>query len=172
MYNIALFNIIDELRSIPNISQAHHKAIDSLLQSQSFELQAHFLENHWTGGTSVSPTENFVSVDSPIAVLQRGRINVYWLYYFNEPNTEYFMHNFPLSPYVDGFSNNGYSRENGYKAEGTISNYKIEKDIKKLSFTVRFRVSTNRYCYNVLMTINANNSARAKIRGFIGIDES
>jgi hypothetical protein len=50
-------------------------------------------------------------------------------------------------------------------SEVVLSSLKITKDIKNLSFFLRFTVNSEIGVYDVSMTINSNNQARATISG-------
>jgi hypothetical protein len=99
-------------------------------------LEADYLENQYGNRTPVTSTLNFVMVDSTNVVLQTGSNN--------QP---------------------GYNSVGGTTAEGRIQNLKIAKDLKTLSFSVSFSVTTNIGVYDVYMTINSNGNGKATITG-------
>ncbi len=79
---------------------------------------------------------NFIKVNSPDAVLQTGS------------NVSY-----------------GYNGVGGVTAEGSIQNWKIDKNLKNLSYSVQFSINTSIGPYDVFMIINADNNATARISG-------
>jgi hypothetical protein len=112
------------------------QVIDSMLQSKSFVLEADYLENQYGYRSPVLSNINFIMVDSLRAVLQTG-----------------------------SSSNMGNNGLGGATAEGNISGLKIVKDIKNLSFFLRFTVVSNIGIYDVTMNISSNRFARATITG-------
>jgi hypothetical protein len=112
------------------------QVLDTMLESKSFVLEADFLENEFGNRRSVLSDLNFIKVDSSDVVLQTGS-NV----------------------------NMGYNGVGGITAQGNISGLKIEKNLKSMTFFLRFTVVTNIGIYDVSMTIDSNNFARATISG-------
>lgn len=112
------------------------QAVDSMLQSKSFVLEADFLENQYGNRIPVLSNLNFIIVDSTRAVLQTGSST--------------------------GAGTNGVG---GATAEGSLQGMKIVKDNKNLNFSLRFTVVTNIGVYDVSMTINSSSYARATITG-------
>jgi Domain of unknown function (DUF4251) len=112
------------------------QVLDSLLERRSFVLEADFLENQYGNRIPVLSNLNFIMVDSTNAVLQTG-----------------------------SNSGEGYNGVGGTTAEGSIERLKIVKDFKNLGFSIRFTVVTNIGVYDVSMTINSSNYARATITG-------
>jgi hypothetical protein len=53
----------------------------------------------------------------------------------------------------------------GATAEGTVSRLKITKNLKNLSFSLWFTITSQIGIYDVSMTINADKQARATISG-------
>ena len=112
------------------------QVLDTILKNKSFVLEADFLENEFGNRRPVLSDLNFIKVDSSDVVLQTG------------------------SNYNMGFNGVG-----GATAEGNISNMKIVKNLKNLTFYLRFSVLTNIGIYDVIMTINSDCVARATITG-------
>ena len=110
--------------------------LDSMISSKSFVLEANYLENGYGVRRPVMSNINFIMVDSLNAVLQTGNDN-----------------------------RMGYNGVGGITAEGKISNMKITKNQKSLSFFLRFTVTTQIGFYDVAMNIYSTNSARAEITG-------
>jgi hypothetical protein len=112
------------------------QVLDTLLKNKSFVLEADFLENQYGNRKAVLSSLNFIMVDSLIATLQTG-----------------------------SNSNFGFNGVGGTTAEGTISDLKIVKNEKNLTFFLRFTVNSNIGIYDVAMNISSNNIARATISG-------
>jgi len=112
------------------------QVLDTILKNKSFVLEADFLENEFGNRRPVLSDLNFIKVDSSNVVLQTG------------------------SNY-----NMGYNGVGGATAEGNISNMKIVKNLKNLTFYLQFSVLTNIGIYYVSMTINSDCVARATITG-------
>ncbi len=115
---------------------ANFHILDSLFESKSFVLEADYLENKYGDQIPVSSMVNFIMVNSTNGVLQTG-------------NT----------------SSIGYNGLGGVTAEGSIGTWKLNRDYKNLNFTLRFSILTDIGSYDVLMTVNAGNYARATITG-------
>ena len=115
---------------------ANFQAIDTLLQRRSIVLEADFLSNQYGNRIPVSSALNFIKVEPDDVILQTGS-------------------NF----------GQGYNGVGGVTAEGHLNSWKITKDAKHLSYTLRFNVTTNIGSYDVFMTIGANNTANATISG-------
>jgi len=112
------------------------QVIDSMLKNKNFVLEADYLENQYGYRTPVLSSVNFIMVDSLRAVLQTGSNSLY-----------------------------GSNGVGGTTAEGSLSSMKITKDIKNLSFFLRFTVNSEIGVYDVSMTIDKNKQARATISG-------
>ena len=110
------------------------QVLDSVLQSKSFVLEADWLENQYGYKVPVPSQLNFSMVDSTNAVLQTGS-NVY-------------------------MGSNGVG---GATAEGNITGLKIEKNLKNLTFNLRFSISSTIGMYDIFMTIGSDGNARATI---------
>lgn len=115
---------------------ANFQAIDTLLERKTFVLEADFLQNQYGDQVPVTSVLNFILVDSSKAVLQTGSNN-----------------------------SSGYNGVGGVTAEGNIQSYKVIKEPKNLSYSVRFSVMTNIGIYDVFMTIGADTNAKATITG-------
>src|SRR5664279_1523350 len=109
---------------------ANFQVLDSMITNKSFVLEANFLENGYGGRRPVMSNINFIMVDSLKAVLQTGNDN-----------------------------RMGYNGVGGITAEGSISNMKVTKNEKSLSFFLRFTVSTQIGFYDVAMNIYSSNFA-------------
>jgi hypothetical protein len=116
--------------------EASFNALDSLLSSRRFVLVADFLQNKYGDRIPVSQTINFIRVNGTTGVIQTG------------------------SPWVIGYNGLG-----GVTAEGTLMVYKMTKNFKSRSYTVRFTISSQIGHYDVLLTVNAANYASATITG-------
>lgn len=112
------------------------QVLDTILESKSFVLEADYLENQYGNRRPVFSDVNFIKVDSSDAVLQTGS-NVY-------------------------LGSNGVG---GVTAEGNIKGLEIVKNLKNLSFDLKFTVISNIGIYDVYMTINSDRIARATITG-------
>jgi hypothetical protein len=112
------------------------QVIDSMLLNKRFILEADFLENQYGDRSPVMSNVNFVLVDSKKAVLQTGSSSIY-----------------------------GSNGVGGATAEGTVSRFEVTKNLKNLTFTLWFTVTSQIGIYDVSMTINADNRARATISG-------
>jgi hypothetical protein len=112
------------------------QALDTLLKTKNFVLAADFLDNQYGNRTPVMSDINFIKVDSTDAVLQTGSLN--------------------------SFGMNGVG---GATAEGSIRGFKIVKNLKNLSFNIRFTVITDIGVYDVSMIIYSDRVARATITG-------
>jgi hypothetical protein len=112
------------------------QVLDTLIQKKYFVLEADFLQNEYGSRIPVLRDINFIKVDSTEAVLQTGT-NV----------------------------NMGYNGVGGTTAEGSIRGLKVVKNLKNLTFYLRFTIVSDIGIYDVSMTINSNRSARATITG-------
>jgi hypothetical protein len=110
--------------------------LDSLVNSKRFVLEADFLQDTHGERVPVVNTLNFVRVDRSDGVLQTG--------------SNYGM---------------GYNGVGGVTATGTVSQWKLEKDSRKLTLTLRFGLLTNLGNYDILMYVSSDNHARATITG-------
>src|ERR1035437_1952206 len=112
------------------------QVLDTILENKSFVLEADYLENQYGNRRPVLSDLNFIKVDSSDAVLQTGS-NVYL----------------------------GFNGVGGVTAEGNIKGLEIVKNLKNLSFNLKFTVISNIGIYDVYMTINSDRIARATITG-------
>ena len=115
---------------------AMFQLLDTLLDSKAFVLEADFLEDQYGNRVNVTSVLNFIRVDSDKAVLQTGS-NIYL----------------------------GYNGVGGITAEGNVNNWEVNKNVKNLSYFLRFSVSTNIGFYDVSMFVTSGNYARATITG-------
>jgi hypothetical protein len=115
---------------------ANFQSLDTLIEKRTFVLEADFLQNQYGNLIPVTSVLNFIKIDSPKVVLQTG------------------------SNYGQGYNDVG-----GVTAVGDLNSWKITRDVKHLSYTIFFSVTTNIGAYDVLIMIGANNSATATITG-------
>ena len=108
----------------------------ALVNSMQFTLEADYLSNQYGYRRFVSPTLNFIIVDSATSVIQTGR-NV-------------------------GI---GYNGVGGITAKGNISSWKVQTNIKKKNTTVEMNVLTNTGFLNVVMNISATGKTTATLTG-------
>lgn len=118
---------------------ANYQIIDSLVTGQNFVLKADFLKNQYSDRVIVTPTLNFIRVDSSVAVLQTGAI-----------------------------SSLGYNSVGGVTAEGKITSWKLVSNSKNFSLFLQFSVLTNIGSYDVSLNVDSNNNADARISGLYG----
>lgn len=116
---------------------ANFKAIDTLIQSKTFVLEADYLQDIYGQQIRVPSMLNFIKVESPEVTLQTGS-----------------------NAYV------GLNGVGGVTAEGNISNWTVNADEKHLNYTVRFTTMTNIGTYDIFLRINADATAQATISGF------
>jgi len=116
--------------------EANYRAIDSLLNAKSFVLVADYLQNRYGDRIIVTPTLNFIKLNTNNGILQTG------------------------SNWSMGSNNVG-----GVTAEGSIGKYELFRDPKRLNFTLQFSLLTNLGFYDVQMIVSADASARATITG-------
>jgi hypothetical protein len=117
-------------------SIADFYSLDSLLNFKSYVLEANYLENKYGSMVVVTSTLNFIRVTGYNGVLQTG--------------SDFRM---------------GYNSVGGVTAEGTVSNYKIDRDLKNLRFTVTFNLFTNLGNFDVMMNVSCDSNATATITG-------
>lgn len=110
--------------------------LDSLLNAKRFVLEADYLQDRYGMRIPVAQNLNFIKVNDPDGVLQTGN-------------------NFSMGP-------NGVG---GVTAEGPLGSWKIFKDFKRMSYVVRFSISSNIGHYDVVLDVNAANYAQATITG-------
>ena len=110
--------------------------LDSLLSAKSFVLEADYLQDRYGMRIPVSQNLNFIKLNVTNGVLQTG--NIYAM---------------------------GYNGVGGVTAEGRLGYWKITKDFKRMSYFVRFGISTNLGHYDVTLDVNASNYALATISG-------
>jgi hypothetical protein len=118
------------------VLEANFNIIDSLLKVRSFVLVADFLQDKYGNRVPVSGTLNFIKLNNPTGILQTG-----------------------------SDSSQGTNYVGGGTAEGTIRNFKINKDFKKLTYSVSFTLMTQIGIYDINMQISSNSSASATITG-------
>jgi len=115
---------------------ANFQSLDTLLGRKTFVLEANYLHNQYGNPVPVTSILNFIKVDNPKVVLQTGN-------------------NF----------NQGYNGVGGVTAEGDLQNWKITRNLKHLSYTISFSVTTNIGAYDVFILVGADNTATATITG-------
>ncbi len=116
--------------------EASFRALDTLLTSRKFVLVADYLQGRYGDRIPVPQTINFIKVNEETGVIQTGSATTM-----------------------------GYNGIGGVTAEGTLGEYKMTKNFKNRTYTVRFSISTQIGFYDVLMTVNAANNASATITG-------
>ncbi len=112
------------------------QVLDTMIQNRNFILEADYLENEFGNRRPVLSNVNFIKIDSTEAVLQTGNS-----------------------------TGMGFNGVGGATAQGTIQGLKIDKNLKNLSFYLRFTVMTNIGIYDVTMTVYSDRYARATITG-------
>jgi hypothetical protein len=115
---------------------ANFYVLDSLLNSKSFVLEADYLQNKYGERIPVVSNLNFIKLDGQYGILQTGSI-----------------------------AGLGYNGVGGVTAEGSLGSWEIKKDPKKLSYFLRFSLSTNLGHYDIFMIISSDNHATATISG-------
>jgi len=115
---------------------ANFNILDSLLNAKNFVLEADYLQNNFGVRIPVLSTLNFIKIGGSKGVLQTGSA---------------------LSM--------GYNNVGGVTAEGNIGAWEINKNIKKLSYTLHFSLLTQIGHYDVFMMVNSDNNASATITG-------
>ena len=115
---------------------AEFQSLDTLLNFRTYVLEASYLKNKYGTMIPVTSNLNFIRVAGPKGVLQTG------------------------SDTRIGSNNVG-----GVTAEGTINSYRIDKDPKRLTFTVTFYLLTNLGTFDIMMNVSADNNATATITG-------
>ena len=115
---------------------ADFNALDSLLSSGRYVLEADYLQNRYGYRILVSSNLNFIRVNGPTAVLQTG------------------------SDFRVGSNGVG-----GTTAEGNVGDYKVTRDKKNLTCTVTFNLLTNIGAFNIILNVNSGNNAKATITG-------
>ena len=115
---------------------ANYHAIDTLLHSMRYVLEADYLQGKYGDRVSVTSLLNFIRVDGPRGVLQTG-----------------------------SDTRQGYNGVGGVTAEGSIMDYRISNDKKNLSSTVNFNLVTNLGSFSIFLTVSADNNANATISG-------
>jgi hypothetical protein len=114
----------------------NYNRVNMMLDTRNFVLKADYLENRYGDRAQVSPVTNFILVSSANGVLQTSFNNAV-----------------------------GYNGVGGVTAEGTIGSWEVEKNSKKMTFTVRFSLLTNIGIYDIFMTVNSDYRAYARISG-------
>lgn len=116
--------------------EVNFRAMDSLLYSGRYVLEANFLQNKYGDRVLVASSLNFIRVDGLNGVLQTGS-------------------NIRLG-------DNGVG---GVTVEGNVTDYRISKNMKNLSCTVTFNLLTNLGTFNILLNVTSGSNARATISG-------
>jgi hypothetical protein len=115
---------------------ADFQFIDTLLNYRTYVLEANYLRNTYGSMVVVSSNINFIRVAGPKGVLQTG-----------------------------SDSRVGSNNLGGVTAEGNISNYRITRDTKNLTYTVTFNLLTNIGTFDILMYVSSDYTATATISG-------
>jgi len=130
----------DTTKSKAEIREAQAKQdfeITSLiLNSRRFVLEADYLSNQYGSRVFVNPMLNFIMIDSTTVTMQFGS------------DTR-------IGP-------NGVG---GVTAEGQVLNWKLDKDEKSKSFSIRLSAMTPIGTYDILLFVSYDGHARAEITG-------
>jgi hypothetical protein len=118
------------------IMAANFSILDSLLSAKSFVLEADYLQDKMGNIMPVVSTLNFIKVDGSKGILQTG-----------------------------SSSGQGYNTLGGVTAVGTVGEWKITKEFKSLSYSLRFNLVTEIGNYDIFMTVYSDNNASATISG-------
>jgi hypothetical protein len=116
--------------------EANYYILDTLLNEKTFVLEADYLESRYGDRVPVLSDLNFIKVNEADGILQTG-----------------------------SSFNPGYNGVGGVTAEGKTGSWKITKNPKKLTYTVRFSLFSNIGHYDVLMYVSSNTRASATITG-------
>ncbi|HEX2970607.1 MAG TPA: DUF4251 domain-containing protein [Bacteroidales bacterium] len=117
---------------------ANYKAIDTLIQNRTFVLEAQFLQGRYGDQVPVSSQINFIRVNSSQVTMQTG----------NNYNASI-----------------GYNGLGGVTAEGTINNYRVTSDDKKMNHTIFLTTITQIGTYDITLRVGADATATATITG-------
>ncbi len=112
------------------------KLVEHMVSTQRFILEADMLFDKYGNSNTVQSAINFIAVDSLSGVIQIGDVM-----------------------YI---GSNGLG---GVTIEGTVRNYRWEKNEKRGSFTVFFNISSSMGSYDVNMSIGSGGNAEATVRG-------
>lgn len=115
---------------------AEFQAIDSLLNFRAYVLEANYLKSKYGDVLPVTSNLNFIRVTGRTGVLQTG------------------------SETRMGSNNVG-----GVTAEGSLDNYRIDRDVKNQTFTVTFHLLSNIGNFDIIMHVNSIENAEATITG-------
>jgi len=116
--------------------QQQYIATSGMLDSMNFVLEATSLRNS-RGSYSIVPSQlNFIMVDSSKAIIQVG-----------------------------SYTRMGANGVGGVTAKGSVSNWKLDKNDKRKSFTVSLSVMSPIGMYDVVMYISADGTASATLSG-------
>jgi hypothetical protein len=121
------------------VMAANFHILDSLLNAKSFVLEADYLQNKYGYMVPVVSDLNFIKVDNSNCILQTGS-------------------NFSV----------GYNGVGGVTAQGSLGSWKVDKNFKTLSYSLRFNIQTNIGQYDIFMTVTSDNNATATISGNFG----
>jgi hypothetical protein len=117
-------------------AQINYRVLDSLLYTGRYVLEANYLQGKYGDIVPVSSTLNFIKVEGLSGVLQTGSdVRI------------------------------GYNGVGGVTAEGSIGSYRISRNSKNLTLSVRFNLLTNIGNFDIFMTITSDNNATATITG-------
>jgi hypothetical protein len=108
----------------------------ALLDSRQFVLEADWLSNNRGRRIPVTSSLNFISVDSIQAVIQTGN------------NTSL-----------------GYNGVGGITAEGNITNWKLDKNAKNMTASLRMDVFSHQGNFTIFMEISSSGRATARLSG-------
>lgn len=110
--------------------------LNKMLETKSLVLEADYLQSKYGDVVPVSSDLNFISIVSGNGVLQTGSA---W--------------------------RQGYNGVGGVTAEGIVGSWDVTKNLKKLSYLLKFSMMTNIGIYDITMNISADTRATAVITG-------
>jgi hypothetical protein len=114
-------------------------ATENVLENRTFVLEADYLSDKYGQRVPVTSGLNFVMVDSSQATLQVGN--------------------------VAGYGPNGVG---GVTADGSVSDYDLDVNEKKKSFTISMNIMSSLGIYDVTMFVSASGNTTATISGLRG----
>ncbi len=117
-------------------AEQQYLEVGKLLEKRDFTLQARFLRNREGAQISVNPVLNFIQVDSSSAFLQIG------------------------SPQIVG-----YNAAGGISADGNITKWTLEKNDKRMNYTLFMSVLLTSGVIDIFMNIDLNGYATATLTG-------
>lgn len=111
--------------------------IDRMVSSRQFVLEADYLSNQYGRRIMVSPTLNFIIVDSAQGILQTASIS----------------------------GMGGSNMMGGVTAEGRITQYEMTKSAKSGTYTIKMMIMTSIGMYDIFLNVSPDGMASATIGG-------